>query len=146
MRIDRINSTLALTANIGILIGLFFVILELRQNQDTLDASIQLSLSSGYQEIASRPVENREFAAVLYKAFVNLDDLDMVDKIQLMNWNQEQLTLLYATYELRNSGIVPEAVWDHNAKWFASFLKTPNILEFYETYSRHVYPEDFFSK
>ena len=144
MKIDRINSTLALTANIGILIGLFFVILELRQNQDTLDASIQLSLSSGYQEIASRPVENRQFAAVLVKAFGNLDDLDMVDKVQLMNWNQEQLTLLYATYELRNSGIVSEAVWDHNANWFATFLETPQILEFYETYSRHVYPEDFF--
>jgi hypothetical protein len=61
-----------------------------------------------------------------------------------MNWNQEYLALLYATYELRNRGIVTEAVWDQNAKYFALMLETPNIRDFYENYSRFVYPEDFF--
>ena len=89
MNIDRISTTLALTANIGILIGLIVVILELRQNQETLDASIQLSLSSAYQEIASRPVENRDFAAVIYKGFVNLDDQQLEHLCVPLQQNQD---------------------------------------------------------
>ncbi len=144
MNIDRMNSTLALTANIGILIGLFFVILELRQNQDTLDATIQLSLSAAYQEISSRVVENRDFAEVLEKAFWSPDDLDTPDAIRLTNWIAEYLVLLFATYELRNQGVVSEATWEHNARIFTYYLASPNFRDLYEKWSRDTFPEEFF--
>ena len=144
MNIDRINTTLALTANIGVLIGIFVIVLELRQNQASLDAFIQLSLSSAFQEIQSRPTENRDFATVLYKGFVDPDDLDMVDTIQIVNWIQEHLSVLYATYEPRNEGIISEEVWALNARYFALMLETPSVRELYENYSRFVYPEEFF--
>jgi hypothetical protein len=70
MKLDKISTGLVVTANVGVLVGLIFVLIELRQNQETLDASIQLTLSAAYQEISSRVVENRDFAEVLEKAFL----------------------------------------------------------------------------
>ncbi len=144
MQIDKINTTLGLLANVGIVVGLFFVILELNQNQKSLNASIQLSLSSAYQEIASRPIENREFAVVLSKIFSRPEDVDQVDTIQVVNWNQEFLSVLYATYELRKDGVISDELWDHNARQFAGFLRIPSYRKIYERFSRHLYPEEFF--
>jgi hypothetical protein len=52
--------------------------------------------------------------------------------------------LLFATYELRNKGVVSEATWEHNARYFAYFLATPNFRDHYEKYSRDVFPDEFF--
>ena len=144
MNIDKINTTLALTANVGILIGLFVVVLELRQNQASLDASIQLTLSAAYQEISSQAVENGDFAEVLEKVFVRPDDLDTVDSIRLTNWTQEYIVLLFATYELRNKGVVSEELWVHNARYFAWFLEDPSYRQHYNQFNRDIFPEEFF--
>lgn len=144
MQLDKLNTTLALIANLGVLLGLMFVVLELRQNQASLDAGIQLSLSSAYQDISSRLIENREFAAVLYKVFTTPDELDPVDTLQVVSWTQEYLSLLYATYELRQKGIVSDELWRQNARYFAAFLKIPGYRQIYQTHSRQVYPEEFF--
>lgn len=144
MKTDRINSTLTLLANVGILIGLVFLLVELRQNQASLDATIQLSLSASYQDIASRPIENREFAEVLGKVFTDPDSMDMLDTIQMMSWSQEYLAMLYAAYELRQQDVISEAVWQQHAKYFAAFLANPNYREFFDATMRSIYPEAFF--
>jgi hypothetical protein len=144
MKLDKISTGLMVTANVGVLVGLIFVVFELRQNQKSLDASIQLTLSAAHQEIASRVVENRDFAEVLEKSFWRPDDLDIPDAIRLTNWIQEYLVLLFATYELRNKGVVSEATWEHNALYFAGFLENPNFRDHYEKYSRDTFPEEFF--
>ena len=144
MKLDKISTGLVVTANVGVLVGLIFVVFELRQNQESLDASIQLALSAAHQEIASRVVENRDFAEVLEKSFWRPDDLDTPDAIRLTNWIQEYLVLLFATYELRNKGVVSEATWEHNARYFANFLVSPNFRDHYEKFSRDTFPEEFF--
>ena len=123
MKLDKISTGLVVTANIGVLIGLILVLFELRQNQESLDASVQLAISAAYQELSGRAVENRDFAEVMEKILWGPDDLDTPDRIRLTFWIQENLVLLFATYELRNKGVVSEATWIHNARMFGFFLE-----------------------
>ena len=70
-------------ANLGVLIGLILVVAELRQNQVSLQAEIELNLASAYQEALGRSSENASVAELMQTAFVTPDSLSRTQFTQL---------------------------------------------------------------
>jgi hypothetical protein len=121
VNVEKLNTTLTLTANIGVLIGLLLVAYELRQNDDTLNASIQLSLSSSYEQLATLGVENPTLTQSIARLFLG-EELDINDTMNIMGWQSRYLQVLHTTYNLRRDGIVSEAFWREKASHFTVFM------------------------
>ena len=121
MKLEKLNTTLTLTANIGVLIGLLLVAYELRQNDNTLDASIQLSLSSSYEELATFGIENPNLSQSILRLFGG-DELDANDLLNIMGWQYRHLLILYTTFNLYQDGIVSFEIWRERASHFTVFM------------------------
>ena len=132
-----------LVANLAVLVGLGLVLLELRQNDRVLAATVQLSLSSAYQEIASRPIENVEFAATVRRMFVAPDSLSDVEVVQAVNWISEWGAVLFAAYELREAGAISEETWHQHARNFALFFESPWFRDSVVSGFSDLYPPEF---
>ena len=118
-----IGQAATILANIGVLVGLVFVILELQQNRVSLEAEIELSLAQSYQEAMGRSLENPAVAELLSTAFTDPESLTQIQYVQLMAWNAEWMAIVYATYRLRISGAVDEDSWRQHANYFPPVLE-----------------------
>ena len=68
MNSDRLNRWLTLGANVGVLVGLIFVALEIRQANKIALVSTELGVRDAYSQLNETVYSNREVADVLYRA------------------------------------------------------------------------------
>lgn len=68
MTADRLNRWLTLGANVGVLVGIVLVILELDQNRDMMRAQIRHELAMGIVELLQVPASDPQLAGILHRA------------------------------------------------------------------------------
>ena len=69
-------------ANVGVLIGLIFLVLEMRQNSAIATAQARLDYATGWREVDGVR-QDPEFAAILAKSFEEPENLSFTEVIQL---------------------------------------------------------------
>ena len=133
MKFKRLNTVLTLTSNVAVLIGIILVIVELRQNDDTLNATIQLSLSQSYEELATLGIENPAFTETILRAYTDPASMTRTDIVNIMAMQYRRQMVLHTTYNLYLEGIVSEAFWREKASHFTiDLLQSPTLKQIYE--------------
>ena len=70
---ERLTRWLTLYANVGVLIGIILVIVELDQNRKTMRAQTRHELSMGIVDLLQTPATNEQLADVMYRAAAGLE-------------------------------------------------------------------------
>jgi membrane associated rhomboid family serine protease len=139
-----IGKGLTILANAGLLIGLIFVWVELRQNQTQLKAEVELSLASGYQTVLGRGVENPALLDTIGTAYFEPESLTPTQYSQLTFYHAEWMTLVFATYQLWHAGAIEDDVWEQHSRYYLTFLLTPWMQDFWRGLNHDgVYPPRF---
>jgi hypothetical protein len=68
MKTKRVNQWLTLGANIGVLIGIFLLLVELRQNSTMMRAQSRYEVSQGIVDLMALSANNEQLASVLRRA------------------------------------------------------------------------------
>ena len=68
MDTGKLNSWLTLLANVGVLVGIFFLAIELRQNNELMEAEARFNRVSVAKEAYNIQSTNRELAEIVVKA------------------------------------------------------------------------------
>lgn len=139
-----IGTGLTILTNIGLVIGLIFVWLELRQNQTQLEADVELSLATSYQTALGRVVENQALAEIIGTAYVDPESLTLTQYLQFTSHHAEWMALVFATYQLWRSGAIEEEVWEQHSSYYLLFLQTPWLQKFWHELNHdNLYPPHF---
>ncbi len=139
-----VGEGLAIVANLGVVLGLIFVWMELRQNQTQLKADVELSLASSYQEVMGRMSENTHLTEVVRLAYTDPGSLTAIQYTQLMAVHAEWMAIVYATWELRQSEAISEESWLLHSGSYLHFLRTEWIHDFWRgMHHEGQYPEEF---
>jgi len=78
---DRLNRWLTLGANIGVLIGIILLLVELDQNRDMMRSQTRNEISVGIVDLLSQPANNVQLADLI-KRVNNGEELTQQDIIQ----------------------------------------------------------------
>lgn len=65
---DRVNRWLTLGANLGVLVGIVLLIVELNQNRDMMRAQTRHDLAAGIVDLLQVAASNEQLADVMYRA------------------------------------------------------------------------------
>lgn len=68
MNSDRLARWLTLGANVGVLVGIILLIVELDQNRDMMQAQTRHELAMGIVDLLQTPANNEQLADILYRA------------------------------------------------------------------------------
>ncbi len=79
------NRWLTLGANIGVLVGIILLIVELGQNRDMMRAQIRNELARGVSDFLPSIIDNREFADALARAGAG-EPLTATEELQINAW------------------------------------------------------------
>ncbi len=82
MNASKVNEWLGLGANVAVLIGIVFLVFELRSNTESNRIALTTQFSSNWVAINSDVATNRDLASVLQKAIAGAE-LDEVESVQL---------------------------------------------------------------
>ncbi len=135
---------LAIVANLGVIVGLVFVWIELRQGQSQLKADVELSLAASYQEVLGRASENEHIAEVMLTSYQAPESLSPTQYLQLMSVHAEWMAIVYATYELWRSGAITEDTWELHSNYYLLLLQTEWMQQFWrDMHHEGMYPDEF---
>ena len=135
---------LAIVANVGVIIGIVFVWMELRHNQTQLAADVEMSLAASYQTALGRTIENDKVADLMMLAYQDPTSLSPRDYTQLMAIHAEWMSIVYATYVLWRDGAISEESWQMHSNYYLEFLRTEWLQNFWRgMHHEGMYPEKF---
>lgn len=107
-RLDRVNKWLTLLANLGVVVGLVFVALEVRTNTATNRIAIYQSSSKNWMQINSQLARDREFVELLVKADSSDARLNAVEAKRFEGWVRQHLTHAAQMLRLHDAGLLDE--------------------------------------
>ena len=96
----------AIIANVGVILGLVFVGLEVKNSQDDVNASIAAGLS-GWRDFNALQTDP-EVATVIDKALRNPDSMTRVEGIQMSGWLWAISNQFRQYHHLHVAGLIPE--------------------------------------
>ena len=78
---EKLNKWLALLANVGVIAGIVFLAIEIRQNSDAIRAQTRAQLAEEVTELFSVNMNDKEYASVLMRGN-NVEELSPVEQYQ----------------------------------------------------------------
>jgi len=110
MKSESINRWLTLGANVGILIGLVLVIVEIRQNSDLVRLQF---INDDLLALAQTdtPMLGDNAADVMMKAMYNPEELTYADFRVIDAYLISKMDLIYRRYRLGQEGIIEADAW-----------------------------------
>ena len=101
---DRISRWLTVGANFGVLVGIAFVILEIRQSSDIATAQVRLDYAAGWRSIDEKR-QDEAFALVLSKSLLRPDELSFSEIVQLDGYYIGVIDQMLSAYTAENAGL-----------------------------------------
>ena len=127
MDLSRLNQWLTILANLGVMVGIIFLIIELNQNTQALRANaIQNSTEVAKQQVMMLAQDADIVRITLTE---NLDDLSDVDRQRAFWINRAFVTGMQGLYRQWTLGILPDEEWENWTKIICSNAEDPNFYK-----------------
>lgn len=102
---DRVTRWLTLAANIGVIVGIVFLVLEMRQTSAIATAQVRLEYSAGWLSVdGSR--QDESFSEVITKSIENPGELSLSEVVQLDAYYTGILDQMLSAQTARVAGLV----------------------------------------
>ncbi len=116
MELDKLNKWLTLIANLGVLIGVFFLVLEIRQSNSIANREAASEISNAGSELNFRVIENQEFAMLRSKLRDADADLSPMEEEQALSWALTQLNYYILVSNSYENGLITEFIYELQQK------------------------------
>ncbi len=90
MNLDKLDKCFGLVANVGVLLGLIFLGLEIRANTASNRIALTTQFTSNWIQATGDVATNRDLASVIQKATADVE-LDLVEIVQLHYFIRQRL-------------------------------------------------------
>ena len=104
MDTNRVGHWLTLAANLGVIVGIAFLILEIRQNSNIATAQVRFDYASGWRSIDEQR-QDEEFAQVYAKSILSPDELSLREVIQLDGYYTGVTDQMLSAYTASRTGL-----------------------------------------
>ncbi len=140
---DNLIKWLTICANLAILVGLVFVILEIRQNNDALKIQSQDAIAEGFLQLNLASISDSSVARVWVIGLHEPERLTDVEAIQFSFHLRGVFNQLHRIHSLYSRGTISELEWSDFAKEAAFMMSTKGgQLYFQDNWVRNSFGKD----
>lgn len=137
---DRLNRWMTLAANIGVLIGVFLLIVELRQNTESSELQAAQSYVALSHELDFRIVDDPSLIDLF---LTPPDDRTPEDLARLDRWYFGSLRTWENGFFLHSRGVLDDDLWSGQEAFMADRLNNSDELRDYYRTNRNHFSEGF---
>ena len=136
---EKLNQWMTLAANVGVLIGIFFLAYEIRQNTDAVHAQTREAiLAAGQAELqAIRNDPN------LIDSIVREGTLTTEEQVKLYTWLVSALKVREFSWLQRESGVIDDAQWKSELAITRAILQAPRVRSWWDKVGHKTVSDEF---
>lgn len=139
---DRLNRWLTLAANIGVLVGIILLVVELDQNRDMMRAQTRNELARGLPDVLGIAASNNELADALVRAN-NGDTLSPAEMWQVRVWDELAFRYWENVHYQYRQGLYDESEFSRHKDTMKAVIAGNPRMEKYWCLDRQLYSEPF---
>ena len=130
MESDRVNRWLMIASNVGVLIGLIFVGVEVRNSGNAVTAQAATAISEGYNEFNYLVATDPDVARLLYLGTAAPDKLTDFESFRANFLIRGLFNHWMQVHKLYTAGILTESEWARSAPEINRAMGLPGIKIF----------------
>ena len=142
MDTDRLNRWMTLGANLGVLVGVFLLLVELRQNTESSELQAAQSYVALSHELDFRIVDDPSLIALF---LTPPDERSSEDLRRLERWYFGSLRTWENGFFLHSRGVLDDDLWSGQEAFMADLLKNSDELRNYYQTNRNYFSGSFVS-
>ena len=137
---DRLNRWLTLAANLGVLVGVFLLLVELRQNTESTELQAAQSYVALSHELDFRIVDDPSLIALF---LTPPDEMTPEELRRLDRWYFGSLRTWENGFFLHIRGVLDNDLWSGQEAFMADLLKNSDGLRIYYQTNRKYFSKSF---
>jgi hypothetical protein len=142
VNVDSTNRWLTLVANVGVIVGLIFLALEIRQNTEVARSAVDLEIAAMGTDFHMRVAENPALARAYYIGMRDPDSLTEDERIQLNYLIPGVFLLMEGAHKQFIRGFLPEEGWTPYEGLISHLLENPIVRDWWIN-SSTVFSQEF---
>ena len=141
MNLDRLNKWLILAANLGVLVGIIFLSIEIRQNTAAIRGTAIQTAATLSREQMFVIAQDAELSRIAVLGSTSPADLDPVEAFRLSYLVRSFWVGMQANYRQWVLGILPEEEWAYYGRTMCAIYGTPGGHAFWQADRQLFIPE-----
>jgi len=137
---DRLHRWITLAANLGVLVGIFLLLIELRQNTESAELQAAQSYVALSHELDFRLVDDPSLIALFY---TSPDERTPEEVWRLDRWYFGSLRTWENGYYLYRKGVLDDELWAGQKAFMGDLLRSSDELRDYYQTKREYFSESF---
>jgi hypothetical protein len=137
---DRLNRWITLAANLGVLVGVFLLIVELRQNTESIELQAAQSYVALSHELDFRIVDDPSLITLF---LTPPDERTPEETRRLDRWYFGSLRTWENGFFLHSKGVLDEDLWSGQEEFMADLLRDSDELRDYYQANRSYFSKSF---
>ena len=137
---DRLNRWMTLFANLGVLAGVFLLLIELRQNTESAELQAAQSYVALSHELDFRIVDDPSLVALF---LTPPDERTPEESYRMDRWYFGSLRTWENGFYLHSRGVLDDDLWSGQEAFMADLLKNSDELRDYYRRNRKHFSESF---
>ena len=145
MNTEKLNDWLGIAANLGVILGLFFLVIEINQSTKATAAAASDSVTNGYLEISLPIMADKQFARVFALGLFKPESLTDEEAVQFSMYLRQLVNQHLRMKELARHGLYSEMYKGGDIIQLARMLSTPGGQLFFEG-NKGIMPREFLAE
>jgi hypothetical protein len=109
---------------IAVLATLVYLVIQIKQNNKLLTATVYESAMEGYISLNRIVLESAEYASIARRGLTRMPELDEDEAFRFNMALRNFFNQVYKLYRLHEQGVLPEKEWENAANDAANILST----------------------
>ena len=143
MTSDRLNWFLTVAANVGVVLGLGFLVVELRQNNLATQATLNTDLLAIGRENAELLLSNDELAEIVLRAEQDPGSLSLLEREKFLLFTSWRLGVWETAFMNADEGIIADRYFEGFDAWYSELVRRGPGYKYWWNESRHGYDPAF---
>ena len=141
MNTQKLNAWLAIAANLGVILGIVFLVLEINQSTKATAAAASDSVMNGYLDLSLPIITDSKVARVFAFGLFQPEALTDEEAVQFAMWLRQLVNQHMRIKELTRQGLFSETFEGGDIQQLARLLSTPGGQLFFEG-NKDVIPQE----
>ena len=143
MTSDRLNWLLTVAANVGVVLGLGFLVVELRQNTLATQATLNIDLLAIGRENAELLLSDDKLAEIVLRAEQDPESLSLLEREKFLLFTSWRMGVWESAFMNADEGIVADRYFEGFDAWYSEIVRRGPGYQYWWNESRHGYDSGF---
>jgi len=143
MKSERLNWFLTVGANVGVILGLVFLAIQIYQSTLATQATLHLDLVSYGRENAELLASDDELAEIVVRGQLDPEALSPVERERFLIFTTWRMTVWETAFLNWDTGVIDDRFWDQFDAWYSAIVRSAPGYRIWWAESRHGFDPEF---